>query len=100
SRFRRHLGPRYSDAGLRIEFHSNQTPGIHFKTAVNATYRESILKGLQDGLALRFPDLSDSTAIWIVQVDEHPVDSSSHAFYQAARMTIDQVYLLTHHDEA
>src|SRR6266478_3226740 len=31
SHFRQHLGPRYEVAGLRVQFHYNQTPGIHFQ---------------------------------------------------------------------
>lgn len=98
--FNRHLGPRCEGAGLRIQFHYNQTPGIHFKTQVQDAYRTAIMKGLEDGLKLRFPDLPDNTSVWVVEVMEHPVDSSERAFYKAARMIIDQAFSLVNNKEA
>ena len=47
-----HLGPRFEAAGLRIQFHYNQAPGIHFKVDVADEYRGAILKGIEDGMAL------------------------------------------------
>lgn len=90
--FSLHLGPRMQAAGLRIQFHYNQPPGIHLKVPVGDEYRGSIISGLRDGMALRFPAFPDSGSVWVTEVVEHPVDSSQQAFYLAARMTIDQAY--------
>ena len=92
--FSQHSGPRIVGAGLRIQFHYNQTPGIHFKADVPSEFREAILKGLRDGLRHRFPQFPESASIWITQVDAHDVDSSSMAFYRAARMVVEQAYSL------
>lgn len=81
-------------AGLRLQFHYNQTPGIHFKTAVCEEYREAILKGIKDGMSIRFPDFPRTRSIWITEVAEHPVDSSPMAFYEVARCVIEQAYAL------
>ena len=90
SYFSAHLGPRFEAAGLRVQFHYNQTPGIHFMVEVSAELRESIVKGLEDGLALRFPGFPKSGSVWVLEVTAHAVDSSQRAFYKVARMVIDQ----------
>jgi len=95
SQFSRHLGPRFMGAGLRLQFHYNQTPGVHFKVDVNDEYREPILKGIKDGMSVRFPDFPVTGSVWITEVAEHPIDSSQMAFYLAARCVIDQAYTLT-----
>ncbi len=77
---------------MGIQFHYNQSPGIHFKVPVGEEYRDFIISGLRDGMALRFPAFPDSGSIWVTEVVEHPVDSSQQAFYLAARMAIDQAY--------
>ena len=82
-------------AGLRLQFHPNQPPGIHYKVAVNEEYRAAILKGIKDGISIRFPNFSETASIWITEVTEHPVDSSQLAFYIAARCAIDQAYCLS-----
>lgn len=92
--FSKHLGPRFMGAGLKVQFHYNQAPGIHYKVAVNEEYRTTILKGIEDGMAIRFPNFPKTASIWITGVDEHPVDSSRFAFYLAARCVIDQAYSL------
>ena len=89
-----HLGPRYEAAGLRVQFHGNQTPGIHFKVSPREEHRESILMGLQDGLASRFPDYLKSGSLWVTEVTDDEIDSSPRAFYKAARLVIDQAYSL------
>jgi hypothetical protein len=89
-----HLGPRCQAAGLRIQFHYNQVPGIHFKIEPPEEYRDSILRGLRDGLALRFPRFPSTGAIWVTEISVHPVDSSQQAFYRAGRMAIDQAFSL------
>ena len=93
--FKRHLGPRMSGAGLRVQFHYNQPSGIHYKTSVSEEYKSAIVKGLEDGMAIRFPDRLKTASIWITEVNEHPVDSSRMAFYQAARCVIEQAYTIT-----
>jgi hypothetical protein len=81
-------------AGLRIQFHYNQPPGIHFQVAPPEEYAEAILKGLTDGLSLRFPDFPSNGSIWVLEIFDDLVDSSQRAFYKAARMIIDQAYSL------
>ena len=98
--FSQHLGPRFSSAGLAIQFHYNQEPGIHFKADVPTEYRDAILKGLRDAISIRFPDFPESASIWITRVDAHKVKSSSVAFYRAARMVVEQAYSLTQPVEA
>jgi translation elongation factor EF-G len=89
-----HLGPRYEAAGLRVQFLYNQTPGIHFKTEAPDEYRDSIMKGLRDGMALRFPKFPAIGSVWITEVAAHEVDSSQRAFYRAARMVVDQAFAI------
>ena len=89
-----HLGPRYEAAGLRIQFHYNQAPGIHFRIEPPAEYRDSIVQGLRDGLASRFPEFPATGSVWITEIAEHEVDSSQRAFYLAARMVMDQAFSL------
>jgi len=93
--FSKHLGPRFMGAGLRLQFHYNQPPGIHFRVAVGDEYRDAILKGIRDGMSLRFPDFAQTGSVWITEIAEHPVDSSQMAFYLAARCVIEQAYVLT-----
>ena len=78
-----------------MQFHYNQVPGIHFKAEVPSEYREAILKGLRDAMALRFPEFPKSASIWITRVEVHEVDSSRVAFCQVARMVVEQAFLLT-----
>ena len=85
-----HLGPRFEAAGLKVQFHYNQTPGIHFKVESPVEYRDSILRGLRDGLALGFPKFPSTGSVWITEILAHDVDSSQRAFYRAAPMVIDQ----------
>ena len=94
AQYSKHLGPRYEGAGLRIQFHYNQVPGIHFKTSPPEEYREAILKGLQEGLAVRFPDFPSSASVWVTEIAAHEVDSSQMAFYKVARLVIEQAYSL------
>jgi len=92
--YRLHLGPRYETAGLRVQFHYNQEPGIHFKAESSAEYRDSIITGLQDGMSSRFPDFPITGSLWITEVLENHTYSSQRAFYRAARMVIDQAFTL------
>jgi hypothetical protein len=93
--FSKHLGPRFLGAGLGLQFLYNQTPGIHFKVDVEAQYQEAIVKGIKDGMSDLFPQFPASGSIWIVKVEEHPVDSAQIAFYAAARAAIEQAYSLS-----
>lgn len=88
--FSRHLGPRFSGAGLGIQFHYNQQPGIHFKVEPSPEYRQAIVSGLTDAMAACFPEFPPTGSIWITRVDDHPVDSSQDAFYRAAWMVVEQ----------
>ena len=56
--FSKHLGPRFAGAGLRLQFHYNRDPGIHFKTSVSDEYRNVILHGISDAMKERFPRLT------------------------------------------
>ena len=92
--FSQHLGPRFEAAGLRVQFHYNETPGIHFRVPVSEEYRDSILRGIQDSMASKFPQFPVSGSIWITEVTEHEVDSSQRAFYRVGRAIIEQAYAL------
>ena len=91
--YSRHLGPRYEAAGLTLHFHYNQTPGIHFKVD-SIEYRNAILKGIEEGMASRFPEFPSTGSIWVTGIIEHPVDSSGLAFYKAARAAVEQAYFI------
>jgi hypothetical protein len=90
-----HLGPRYEAAGLRVQFHYNQTPGIHFRVDLPDEYRAAIIKGIEEGMAARFPDFPSTGSNWVTEVTAHEVDSSQRAFYRARRLVIDQAYSLS-----
>jgi hypothetical protein len=92
--FRAHLGPRFEAARLRVQFHYNQPPGIHFKAESPEEYRAAIIRGIKEGLALRFPMFPSSGTIWITEVIVHEIDSSQRAFYRALRLAIDQAHSL------
>jgi len=94
-RFSKYVGARFMGAGLRLQFHYNQIPGIHFKVAIREEYREATLKGIKDGMSIRFPDFPETGSIWITEVAEDPIESSEMAFYLAARCVIDQAFSLT-----
>jgi hypothetical protein len=94
SYYRQHLGPKMESAGLRVQFHYNQKPGIHFKVEPREEFRSAILKGIQEGMAARFPDFPTTGSIWITEISESEVDSSARAFYRAGRLVIDQAYAL------
>ncbi|MCX6367351.1 MAG: hypothetical protein NTX57_11660 [Armatimonadetes bacterium] len=66
--FKQHLGPRFVAAGLRVQFHYNQTPGFHFRVPVSDEYRDAIQRGIQDGMASRFPQFPPSGSIWITEI--------------------------------
>lgn len=55
----------------------------------------AILKGIGDGMSLRFPDFPKTGSIWVTEISEHPVDSSEWAFYLAARCVVEEAYALT-----
>jgi hypothetical protein len=95
AQFNIYLGPRFEAAGLRVQFHYNQTPGIHFKVDPPEEYRGRSLKGIEEGMVARFPNFPSSGRIWITEIAEHEVDSSQRAFYRAGRLVIDQAYSLT-----
>jgi len=92
--YRMHLGPRMEAAGLGIQFHYNQVPGVHFKTDVPDEYRGAILQGLEEGMALRFPDFPETGSVWVVDIKIDQVESSRRAFYRAARLVIEQAFSL------
>ncbi|MFZ2956263.1 MAG: hypothetical protein WA705_05185 [Candidatus Ozemobacteraceae bacterium] len=94
SYFNQHLGPRCEAAGLRLQFHYNQTPGIHFRVPVAEPYRVAISRGIQEGLALRFPHFPVTGSIWITEITEHEVYSCERAFYRAGLSIIEQAYAL------
>jgi hypothetical protein len=93
-RYRRHLGPRFEGAGLGIQFHFNQIAGIHFKVEPPDEYRGAILRGIEHGMAARFPDFPRSGSIWITEISDD-IDSSQQSFYRAGLMVIEQAFALT-----
>ncbi|MFZ1141455.1 MAG: hypothetical protein WAN76_19910 [Candidatus Sulfotelmatobacter sp.] len=93
--FSKHLGPRFVGAGVRLQFHYNQIPGIHLKVSVREEYRAAILKGITDAMSIRFPNFPETGSVWITEVTEHPVDSSEQGFYLAAGSAVDLAYNLT-----
>jgi hypothetical protein len=92
--FRQHLGPRFSAAGVTLQFHYNQEPGIHLKTKVPSEYQEWILNGVRDGMAKCFPEFPSSGSVWIVAIVDDDIDSSQMAFYRAARLAVSQASAL------
>jgi hypothetical protein len=93
--FRISLGPRFEAAGLRVQFHYNQAPGVHFKADPPEEYRAAIIQGIEMGMALRFPDFPSTGSVWITEVTADEVYSSVRAFYRAGRLVIDQAYSLS-----
>lgn len=81
-------------AGLRVEFHYNQKPGIYFKVEPREEYRSAILKGIEESMAARFPAFPSTGSIWITDITENEVDSCERAFYLAGRLAIEQAYAL------
>lgn len=81
-------------AGLRVQFHYNQKPGIHFKVQPLEEYRSAILTGIKDGMAARFPDFPLFGSIWVTEITVDAVDSCEKAFYRAGRSVIDQAFSL------
>ena len=81
-------------AGLRVQFHNNQEPGIHFRVQPPEEFRSAILKGIEDGMAARFPEFPNTGSIWITEISESETDSTVRAFYRAGRLVIDQAYSL------
>ena len=94
SSFSQHFGPRFEAAGLRVQFHYNQTPGFHFRVPVPEQYRAAITRGIQEGKAARLPDFPATGSIWVTEITEHEVDSSERAFYRVGRSVIEQAYAL------
>lgn len=81
-------------AGLRIQFHYNQEPGIHFKVQPPEEFCNDIIKGIEDGMNARFPDFPKSGSIWITEILVDEINSSQRAFYKVARLVIEQAYAL------
>lgn len=92
--FNTHLGPRFQSAGLRVQFHYNQVPGIHFIVEPPEEYAAAILKGLSDGLARYFPNFPDTGSVWVKEVTVHDVSSSQAAFYRAGLLVMSQALAL------
>jgi hypothetical protein len=78
-----------------LQFHYNQTPGIHFKATISEQFRPAVIAGIGEGLSLRFPVFPKTGAVWVTRVDEHEVDSSWNAFYLVTKLAIDQAFALT-----
>jgi hypothetical protein len=92
--YRKHLGPRMEAAGLRVQFHYNQKPGIHFKVQPREEYRNAILMGIEEGMAKRFPTFPSTGTIWITEILDDEIDSCERAFYLAGRLVIEQAYAI------
>jgi hypothetical protein len=81
-------------AGLRVQFHYNQKPGIHFKVQPREEYRRAILNGIEDGMTARFPDFPKTGSIWITEILDDEINSCERAFYNAGRLVIEQTHAL------
>jgi hypothetical protein len=81
-------------AGLRVQFHYNQKPGVHFKVQPRGDYRSAILRGIEEGMASRFPNFPTNGSIWITEILDDEVDLCERAFYKAGRLVIEQAYVL------
>lgn len=92
--FNTHLGPRFQSAGLRVQFHYNQKPGIHFIVHPPEEYADAIMKGLRHGLTRYFPNFPDSGSVWITEVTANDITSSQAAFYRAALLVMHQARAL------
>jgi hypothetical protein len=92
--FNAHLGPRFQSAGLRVQFHYNQEPGIHFIVQPPEEYADAIMKGLRYGLTRYFPNFPDSGSVWVTEVSAHEVDSSQAAFYRVGLLVMSQAFAL------
>lgn len=88
--FSAHLGPRFQSAGLRVQFHYNQEPGIHFIAQPPEEYAEAIMKGLRDGLTRYFPGFPDSGSVSVNEITVHDVNSSQASFYRAGLLVMSQ----------
>lgn len=98
--YRKHFGPRMEAAGLRVQFHYNQKPGVHFRTEVPQEYRAAILRGIEEGMTARYPDFPKTGSIWITEVLVDEVNSCERAFYKAGRLVIEQAYALQNMKQA
>lgn len=98
--FSQHLGPRFQSAGLRVQFHYNQTPGIHFIVQPPEEYVEAIKKGLSHGLTRYFPNFPEAGSVWVTEVTVHDVDSSQAAFYRAGLLVMSQAFALAEISES
>jgi len=92
--FRLHTGPRFIGAGLRIQFHYNQIPGIHFRLEPPEEYRSIILRSIEERMAVRFPDFPSTASIWITEITGDPAEWNGQVFSQVSRLVIDQAYSL------
>lgn len=92
--YRRHLGPRYEAAGVRLQFHYNQVPGIHLRAEVPVEYRDAIVDGIETAMSRRYPGLLSRASVWVVEIVDDEVDSSPVAFRRAAEAAIEQAYFL------
>jgi hypothetical protein len=98
--FSKHAHPCFIGGGLSLQFHYNQVPGIHFKVAVRGEeYRNAIVRGIKEGMSIRFPDFPASGSIWITKVTMDAEVSMPSVFYILARCVIEQAYAFTQLEE-
>lgn len=88
--FSQHLGPRFQTAGLRVQFHYDQAPGVHFQVEPPKEYEAAIIKGIEDGLTECFPNFPLTGSVWINEVMVDEVNSSPTGFYRAGLLAIHQ----------
>ena len=87
-----HKGPRCEGAGIKLQIHGNQVPGILFKVEPSEpAYRRAIERGLKESAHLLGHNFLKTGSIWILEIHEHLLDSSEVAFYRAARLAINQI---------
>jgi hypothetical protein len=54
----------------------------------------AIIRGISEGMLLRFLDFPSSGSIWVIEVIAHEIESSERTFYRAARLVTDQAFSL------
>jgi hypothetical protein len=80
-------------AGLRVGFITIRSRESILRFSQAKSIVTAILKGIEEGMAARFPGFPDTGSIWITEISEHEVDSCARAFYLVGRLVVDRAYL-------
>lgn len=85
-RFRRHLGPRFEDAGVTVRcMYANDYVFSSSVSWPQENYAHIVERGLRDGFEELGYDLEQGIHITLVNIEYHNIDSSEVAFYRAAK---------------